>query len=175
MKTKIAALAAAVVATAPTTASAAFYAVNYTSKDSSFSGIYETTDTADKKGFYTVIGLTGTRNGSAVTLLPPRSDTYMLMNVNDNLFNPNGVYYTWYGLLYEADGVRYNIFKNDSLFLEVHSIPFSDRSYNVTDFTVREVTAAVPEPATWAMMIIGFGMVGAASRYRRRSVATAIA
>ena len=26
---------------------------------------------------------------------------------------------------------------------------------------------AVPEPATWAMMLIGFGMVGAATRYRR--------
>jgi PEP-CTERM motif/Protein of unknown function (DUF642) len=26
----------------------------------------------------------------------------------------------------------------------------------------------VPEPATWAMMLVGFGAVGAASRYRRR-------
>jgi len=30
-------------------------------------------------------------------------------------------------------------------------------------------TTAVPEPATWAMMIIGFGLVGAASRYCRRA------
>jgi hypothetical protein len=29
-------------------------------------------------------------------------------------------------------------------------------------------TASVPEPATWAMMIIGFGMVGATTRGRRR-------
>ncbi len=29
---------------------------------------------------------------------------------------------------------------------------------------------AVPEPATWAMMVIGFGVVGVARR-RRRSVA----
>jgi hypothetical protein len=28
---------------------------------------------------------------------------------------------------------------------------------------------AVPEPATWAMMLVGFGMVGSAMRYRRRS------
>ena len=27
----------------------------------------------------------------------------------------------------------------------------------------------VPEPATWAMMLVGFGMVGAGMRYRRRS------
>ncbi|MBS0504308.1 MAG: PEP-CTERM sorting domain-containing protein [Proteobacteria bacterium] len=29
---------------------------------------------------------------------------------------------------------------------------------------------AVPEPATWAMMIAGFGFVGAAMRRRRRTV-----
>ncbi|MBB4619528.1 PEPxxWA-CTERM sorting domain-containing protein [Sphingomonas abaci] len=29
--------------------------------------------------------------------------------------------------------------------------------------------AAVPEPATWAMMLVGFAMIGAAARYRRRS------
>jgi len=28
---------------------------------------------------------------------------------------------------------------------------------------------AVPEPATWGMMILGFGMMGASARYRRRS------
>ena len=27
---------------------------------------------------------------------------------------------------------------------------------------------AVPEPATWATMLVGFGMIGAAARYRRR-------
>lgn len=34
--------------------------------------------------------------------------------------------------------------------------------------TAARAVAAVPEPATWAMMMVGFGMVGAASRYRRR-------
>ena len=32
-------------------------------------------------------------------------------------------------------------------------------------------TGAVPEPATWAMMIIGFGAVGSAMRFRRRALA----
>lgn len=35
-------------------------------------------------------------------------------------------------------------------------------------------TAAVPEPATWAMMIVGFGLVGATKR-RRRSMPLAVA
>ncbi|WP_341209852.1 DUF1194 domain-containing protein [uncultured Sphingomonas sp.] len=36
-----------------------------------------------------------------------------------------------------------------------------------------EVNGAVPEPATWAMMILGFGVVGAALRRRRPSVQVA--
>lgn len=45
----------------------------------------------------------------------------------------------------------------------------------VTTFNFERTAAAVPEPATWAMMLIGFGMIGATSRYRRRSSSAAIA
>ncbi|MBJ6122797.1 PEPxxWA-CTERM sorting domain-containing protein [Sphingomonas mollis] len=34
---------------------------------------------------------------------------------------------------------------------------------------VDNVVFAVPEPSTWALMFLGFGMVGTAMRYRRRS------
>ena len=37
------------------------------------------------------------------------------------------------------------------------------------------LTAAVPEPATWAMMFVGFGMIGASARYRRRNTRAVIA
>lgn len=37
--------------------------------------------------------------------------------------------------------------------------------------TFRVVTAAVPEPAAWAMLLTGFGLVGYASRRRQRAVA----
>ncbi len=36
-----------------------------------------------------------------------------------------------------------------------------------------EASSAVPEPATWAMMLLGFGLVGGAVRYRRRSTGIA--
>ena len=35
--------------------------------------------------------------------------------------------------------------------------------------TISEAVAAIPEPATWAMMIGGFGMIGFAARRRRAS------
>ncbi|MBD8546605.1 PEP-CTERM sorting domain-containing protein [Sphingomonas sp. CFBP 8760] len=38
-------------------------------------------------------------------------------------------------------------------------------AFEVANFTV----TAVPEPATWGMMLLGFGMVAGAARYRRRS------
>jgi hypothetical protein len=42
------------------------------------------------------------------------------------------------------------------------------------EFTQSDVTAGgVPEPASWAMMIAGFGLVGAAMRRRQRSLAAA--
>ena len=37
------------------------------------------------------------------------------------------------------------------------------------------IPSAIPEPATWAMMLVGFAMVGAASRYRRRHSAVTFA
>lgn len=35
--------------------------------------------------------------------------------------------------------------------------------------TLRAVTGAVPEPATWAMMLLGFGAMGVSLRRRRRT------
>jgi hypothetical protein len=38
------------------------------------------------------------------------------------------------------------------------------------DIQIGDVTAGIPEPATWALMIAGFGLVGAAARRRRTAV-----
>lgn len=51
------------------------------------------------------------------------------------------------------------------------SLSFNDSSENWHGFTVG--IGAVPEPQTWAMLIAGFGMVGATMRRRRSVVAVA--
>jgi hypothetical protein len=49
--------------------------------------------------------------------------------------------------------------------------PFEGESAN---FTVSgDVASVVPEPSTWALMALGFGLLGGAGYWRRRSVAVA--
>lgn len=43
-----------------------------------------------------------------------------------------------------------------------------DRDYNDFNFSVTSTGTSTPEPAAWALMIAGFGFVGAAMRQRKR-------
>ena len=51
--------------------------------------------------------------------------------------------------------------------------PLSDEGFNIE--RVALISGAVPEPATWAMMILGFGLVGGAMRSRGRRVSVSFA
>ena len=55
-----------------------------------------------------------------------------------------------------STGLAFNFQHNPSLFL-------------LDNVSVTAVNGAVPEPATWAMMLVGFGAVGVSLRRRRRT------
>ena len=53
------------------------------------------------------------------------------------------------------------------------SIPIENRLFGQgLDATFDNFQVSVPEPATWAMMLLGFGLVGSAARRRRRTDAS---
>jgi hypothetical protein len=59
-------------------------------------------------------------------------------------------------------------------------VVFGPEGFNVgidnVDFTLSQITGGIPEPATWAFMILGFGAIGGALRSRRgRAIHRAIA
>jgi hypothetical protein len=55
---------------------------------------------------------------------------------------------------------------NVTVFASGYALAGTDSVFFATD---EAVTSGVPEPATWAMMLVGFGGLGAAMRTRRRT------
>jgi hypothetical protein len=62
-------------------------------------------------------------------------------------------------------------FRSSTLYFGFDDLVKNDDD-NHDDFIVKATISAIPEPATWAMMILGFGLVGFAAR-RSGTVATA--
>ena len=60
----------------------------------------------------------------------------------------------------------------DQLKISLPSDHHTDARFDNLKLT--SVVAAVPEPATWAMMIVGFGLVGGAMRRRKSLTATRV-
>lgn len=164
---------AALLAVAP--ASAATFDLTYRSDGSTFTGTLTTSATANAQGYYTITGLTGMRGSSVVSLLAAGAFP-SLGSANDNLFSTTSPYFTSKGLSYSAGGTYYNLYSGLGSVMECKgpTAEYCDGGGSNLVNSLR-VTAAVPEPAAWAMMLVGFGMVGAASRYRRRNVKASLA
>ena len=81
----------------------------------------------------------------------------------------SGGFLTWYNPVQQVtatDGSQFTV-----EFVNLAGVAFGGTTYAPVKITVDSV-AAVPEPASWALMIVGFGMAGAT--FRRRRALTAV-
>lgn len=132
-------------------------------------------------------------SASGLTLAPGATDYFAIGNESSNVggFGPNGVGIYAIGMF---GGTSVNLSVNDadvhsgvartspcdgatsdSFVLQGGSPTGCDNgdTFETTQsfghFTFRGGGGAVPEPATWAMMLLGFGAIGGSIRFRRRS------
>ncbi len=132
------------------------------------SGIFTTSNVATTVGgrtAFAITSITGMVNGSAI-------------NAPGGSY---GNYFTTGGTFLDGSGIQFfTQAGNDIRFFYQDTVSqyrvntFSPGSSSYVTVTTSPVAAAVPEPATWAMMIGGFGMIGFAAR-RRRNMAVSFA
>lgn len=110
-----------------------------------------------------ITGITGTFNGSPITGLAPG-----LFGANNLFFLTGPFFVDGNGLGFTtAAGVSANLFVTNGTSFRVNTQGAGLLTGLVTA-SATPVTAAVPEPSTWAMMLLGFGVVGYSLRSARR-------
>ena len=118
---------------------------------------------------------TATLNGSAATF-----PNLIFLNSGYSGNGGHGIH----GGGFSYDSQFTDFFYGAQLYTGSESAPvFVNGTYNLTGYTngvagvlrISSSAGAVPETATWGMMIAGFGMMGASLRYRRRSSKVAFA
>ena len=92
---------------------------------------------------------------------------YDVGNYTDDLStNP-----TVFMLHFLADSAGPASFRFDFSYLDTDVTSYGGPSTNTLNFRIRDA-GAVPEPASWALMLAGFGAVGGAMRSRRKAAVT---
>ena len=160
-------------------ACASTYALNYSGVfDGSGSPLLAslrivTSNTLNAAGGYSINSVTGSVDGETVTGITPNPDapnstTGVSFTYDNNFFDANPVF-NLNGLAFETSAASWNLWGTDpdlyTLFKKVSGV----RGYTGASDGSLTITA-VPEPASWALLIVGFGMVGTATRRRARTV-----
>jgi hypothetical protein len=162
------------ITTAPS--SAAIYDLTYTG---ALNGtlVLTTSDTVDAVGGYDITGVSGTFGGNSITSLyvnpnQPNSDSNGAFTWDDVLFPTSGTAFDRYGVAFTTSDGTFNIFNAiaDGGTTDANT-PYGliVASTGNETFGTATLTAAVPEPSTWAMMILGFCGLGFMAYLRKQS------
>ena len=183
MKKAIASVAVAISFLTSAPSEAAEYVFTFTGQSSiSGSGTLVTSDTINGVGGYTITSISGIFNNTAISGLlnnpnQPNFSSNATFTWDNNLFPANPFKFNRYGLGFTAGSTQYNIYDAaadgasppNGFPYGLLTNPSSGQSFGRFSIT------PVPEPATWAMMIVGFGIVGFAMRARRATSTTVYA
>jgi hypothetical protein len=127
---------------------------------------------------FTVTGVTGVVDGSDITGLSSYGGADNTLFMPAPFADRNGIAFS------AASGLDYNIFENSpgvygfcSSAVETSCTGTeANNAPEPEEFTVTSAGSPVPEPATWALMLLGVGMLGGARWFvRRRDLALASA
>jgi len=133
------------------------------------SGVFTTSDTAMIVGgqtAYAITSISGTVNGSAI--VAPTAASY-------------GNYFTTGATFLDGSGIRFNTANGMNVAFFNQSTNQLYRVNGISPGTSFYVTAsssavaAAPEPASWALMVGGFGLIGVALRGRRNGATASLA
>jgi len=139
-------------------------------------------DVQNGAGTYDVLGVSGNVDGDAVTglIANPNAPAWAYsadgLFMFDDMFQAAAPNLSWYGLLFQSASFEYNLFSDSPSQYELYKSDYHGYVANsVGAVTVAEqltgvqgLGGAVPEPESWALMIAGFAMIGAALRLSAR-------
>lgn len=110
--------------------------------------------------FQTITGITGTFQGSQITGLANVTGSNNLFYLTGPFFvDGNGLGFS------TAAGAAVNLFVTNDTSYRVNA---GGLNTGLVTASASAATPAVPEPATWAMMLLGFGAIGVSVRRKRR-------
>jgi hypothetical protein len=140
------------------------------------------TTTVGGRQAYTITGISGSFNGAAITSLLPTGANFGGEPTDNYLFADQG-YFTLSGVGFSVANAPfdYNFYTSSGdnftrLYTRAAGVagdPGNDQLNTTRLAFTLQPGPAVPEPAAWALLILGFGVTGAAVRGRRAAAAFA--
>ena len=179
-KTKLLALAGAIALLQATAAHATVLDWSFTVLDgASGAGTFTATQDVIDPDIFHVTSVTGTIGGEAVTLFDYDGPDFKAFPTSPILVTSSGIGFStasgFYNLYEFFPGVN-PLYDCGALYCIEGPNPFNVVAQNIHVATDLSITihndVAVPEPATWGLMLVGFGGLGAVMR-RRRAMALA--